>query len=182
MPNQPNKRNPSWDSSKTRRLANEMAADAEQHQADAMRREADGWAEGADSAKRWARMKQRAATLLHESADAAAGREQARKDAERYELRDPDPNNLMPTGAAGCLPEVYECASCGTQARVTEQQAATEAGGTDLNAGYRVVFARGWRPVRPRGVLCPSCVASCVDACTQADDPEDPDQADLFAA
>ena len=96
----------------------------------------------------------------------------------KYQLRDPDPNDLMPTGAAGCFPEVYECKACGAQARVTEQEAVTEAGGTDLNAGFRGVFARGWRPVVPRGVLCPSCV----EACTQADDPEDPDQADLFAA
>jgi hypothetical protein len=84
----------------------------------------------------------------------------------KYQLADIDPADLMPTGLAGCFPELYECASCGIQARVTEHQAAVEAGDTDLNAGYRTVFARGWRSVVPHGVLC----TSCVDACMQAED------------
>lgn len=160
--NDPNKRKPVWDSAKTRKLAQQMEADATAHEADATRREADGWHEGAEKATRWARMKRRAATLLHDSAEAAAQRE-ARKDAQRYQLRDIDPGDLIPTGLGGSFPEVYECKACSKEVVVTEQIAVREAGDTDLNAAYRTVFSRGWRPIVPRGVICADCVTRTQD-------------------
>ena len=67
-----------------------MDAEADAHEADALRRAADGWTAGAESATRWARMKRRAATLLHKSAEATAEREQARREHARKDAHTGD--------------------------------------------------------------------------------------------